>query len=43
MLYGRHQRKPALPFVPGVELAGTIIAAGAAAVRATSTERERTG
>lgn len=29
MLRGRYQRKPALPFVPGVEVVGTVIAAGA--------------
>lgn len=28
MLRGRYQRKPALPFVPGVEVAGRIVAAG---------------
>jgi NADPH2:quinone reductase len=28
MIRGRYQRKPALPFTPGVELAGTIEAAG---------------
>ena len=31
MLRGRYQRKPALPFVPGVEVAGRILAAGAGA------------
>jgi len=29
MLRGQYQRKPALPFTPGIELAGTIVAAGA--------------
>ena len=29
MLRGRYQRKPALPFTPGVEVVGTITAAGA--------------
>jgi NADPH2:quinone reductase len=29
MLRGRYQRKPDLPFVPGIEVVGTIIAAGA--------------
>ena len=28
MLRGQYQRKPALPFTPGIELAGTIVAAG---------------
>ncbi len=31
MLRGRYQRKPALPFTPGVEVVGTITAAGAEA------------
>ena len=29
MIRGRYQRKPTLPFTPGVELAGRIVAAGA--------------
>ena len=37
MLRGRYQRKPALPFVPGVEVVGTIIAAGADAPLAAGT------
>ena len=32
MLRGRYQRKPALPFVPGVEVVGTVISAGADAL-----------
>ncbi|GAC1339108.1 MAG: NADPH:quinone oxidoreductase family protein [Acetobacteraceae bacterium] len=28
MVRGRYQRKPALPFTPGVEVAGTVVAAG---------------
>jgi NADPH:quinone reductase len=28
MMRGRYQRKPDLPFVPGIEVAGTIVAAG---------------
>ena len=31
MMRGRYQRKPDLPFVPGIEVAGTIIAAGSGA------------
>ena len=37
MLRGRYQRKPALPFVPGVEVVGTIIASGADAPLAAGT------
>ncbi len=37
MLRGRYQRKPALPFVPGVEVVGTITAAGADAPLAAGT------
>lgn len=37
MLRGRYQRKPMLPFTPGVEVVGTVIAAGAEAPLAPGT------
>jgi NADPH2:quinone reductase len=37
MVAGRYQEKPALPFAPGLEVAGTVVAAGPGAVIAPGT------
>lgn len=37
MVAGRYQEKPALPFAPGLEVAGTVVAAGAGAAPAPGT------
>lgn len=37
MMRGRYQRKPDLPFVPGIEVAGTLVAAGSGAALAVGT------
>ncbi|MGA0594003.1 NADPH:quinone oxidoreductase family protein [Enterovirga sp. CN4-39] len=37
MMRGRYQRKPDLPFVPGIEVAGTVVAAGSGATLPTGT------
>ncbi len=34
MVRGRYQRKPAPPFVPGIEVSGTVVAAGSGCVHA---------
>ncbi|WP_288579810.1 NADPH:quinone oxidoreductase family protein [uncultured Methylobacterium sp.] len=34
MVRGRYQRKPALPFVPGIEVSGEVVAAGPGCARA---------
>ena len=42
MVRGRYQRKPALPFTPGVEVVGTVTAAGAEAPLTPGAERPLT-